>query len=838
MRGLRRLITLLLLLALVLGGAGLFLIRRPFPQTDGELSLAGLQDRVEVVRDRWGIPHIYATNARDLFFAQGYTHAQERLWQMDFWRHIGQGRLSEMFGSSQIDADKFLRSLGFTALAEEELATMDPEARAVLEAYADGVNAYLAGRGKTAVSLEYTVLALQNPSYEIEPWDPVDTLTWAKVMSWDLSGNMRAEITRALLAADLPIERVEQLYPPYPGDHPVIIPAGARSAPTIEASSLPKEAFPALLAAKQGAEAVWALTGGGFEGIGSNNWVVDGSRTQSGAPLLANDPHLAIQMPSIWFANGLHCVGDSPDCPYQLAGFSFAGTPGVIIGHNDRIAWGVTSQAVDTQDLYIERVNPDNPNQYEIDGEWVDFQTRTEVLRVAGGDPVTFAVRSTRHGPVISGTFLAEGELDGSAAVELPENYVVTLAWQTLDPSTLVEAILGMNTAANHDEFAAAIAKWDIAAQNVVYADVEGNIAYHPTGEIPIRKQGDGRYPVPGWTSDYDWVGVLTPDRLPFMLNPPRGFIETANQIVLPPGSSPFIGIEGAYGYRADRIEDLLAESRSHTVESMQEIQLDARDGGAPNVVPRLLDIAPGGSAKVEEIQSWLRAWSEGSRAYQVRAESVGAAVYQATWRHLLANTFWDELPEDKRPTRGGGSRWFEVVRLLLEDPDDPWWDDITTPLVEGRDEILYLSMIEAFDELTALLGENPNEWTWGGLHTATFRNQTLGKSGIAPIELLFNRAAPPRVSGSTSVVNAIGWDFDKGYEVTWLPSMRMVIDLADLARSTFIHTTGQSGHAFAEHYDDMIASWTDGSSLPMLWERDQVMREAASTLVMVPADG
>ena len=838
MRALKRLLSLVVILAITLGMLGVVLVRRPFPQAEGEIALPGLVDRVEVIRDEWGIPHIYASNPRDLFFAQGYIHAQERFWQMDFWRHIGSGRLSEMFGPSQLGTDKFLRSLGFEALAERELATMDPDQREILQWYADGVNAYLADRGKTAVSLEYTVLALQNPSYEIEPWTPVNTLTWAKVMSWDLSGNMRAEISRAVLARDLPLDRVEQLYPPYPSDHPVIIPAGGRSAQSTEVSTLPEAAVDALASAGRAAEQVWALTGGGFEGIGSNNWVVDGSRTESGAPLLANDPHLGIQMPSIWFANGLHCVGDSADCPYQLAGFSFPGTPGIIIGHNDRIAWGVTTEAVDTQDLFIERVNPDNPNQYEVDGEWLDFEVRIEVLEVAGGESVTFEVRSTRHGPVISGTFLEEGELDGSTALDLPDEYVVALAWQTLEPSTLVEAILGMNTASNPDEFAAAVAKWDIAAQNIVYADVDGNIAYYATGEVPIRSRGDGRYPVPGWSSEYDWVGVLTPDRLPSMLNPPRGFIETANQIVLPPGSTPFIGVEGAYGYRADRIEELLVASRSHTVESMQRIQLDARDGGAANIVPRLLEIAPSGSSKVAEIQSWLRAWSQGSRAYQARADSIGAAVYQATWRHLLANTFWDELPEEDRPTRAGGSRWFEVVTLLLERPDDPWWDDVATPQVEGRNEILFLSMIDAYDELVTLLGEDPNQWTWGRLHVATFENQTLGKSGIAPIERLFNRTAPMRVSGSTSVINAVGWDFDKGYQVTWLPSMRMVIDLADFSRSTYIHTTGQSGHAFHPNYDDLIDEWADGRQIPMYWTREQVEAAASTTLVLMRAGG
>ena len=835
MRVLKWLFWALVVLVLVFGIYGFWTVRRSFPTVDGTLEVPGLNDTVEVIRDDFGVPHIYASNSHDLFFAQGYTHAQERFWQMDFWRHIGAARLSEMFGESQVDTDIFLRSLDLVGLASRELEMMDPRARQVLEAYAEGVNAYLETHSPSEISLEYAILPLVNSGYEIEPWTPINTMTWAKMMSWDLSGNMRSEIARAVLSAELPVERVEQLYPPFPEDKPVIVPDDQVSSHTPTEVRLPRKAISVLRAAGERAEEVWALTGGGFEGIGSNNWVLGGTFTASGAPLLANDTHLAIQMPSIWFENGLHCVDGSGDCPYQLVGFSFAGTPGVVIGHNEHIAWGVTTEAADTQDLFIERVNPADPGQYEVDGEWVDFDVRTETIVVAGGDDVVFEARSTRHGPVISGTFLDEDELDDATAIQIPDEYVVAFSWQTLEPSTLVEAVLQLNLANDYAEFRDAMSKWDIAAQNVVYADVDGNIAYQSTGEIPTRARGDGRYPVPGWTSEYEWTGVVPFDDLPAMFNPPRGYIVTANQMVQRPGTLPFIGADSAFGYRGGRIEQMILGGTDQTVTDMQEMQMDARDDGAANLVPFLLDVADVNEARVIEVQARLDNWSRGSEAFQATGSSTGAAIYQATWRHLLINTFQDELPEDHWPS--GGSRWFEVVRNLLDTPDDPWWDDVTTEAVETRDDILFRSMVNAYDEVESLLGADVDGWSWGRLHIAHFENQTLGQSGIGPIEWLFNRTAPAEVGGSASIVRAVGWATDLSYEVDWVPSQRMVIDLADLDDSTFIHTTGQSGHAFHANYDDMIEPWTNGTHGPMYWDRDSVVAAAAATLTMVPPD-
>ncbi|HEU4894971.1 MAG TPA: penicillin acylase family protein, partial [Acidimicrobiia bacterium] len=686
MRWVKRIAVFLVIVVLAGAAYGVFTVRRSFPQVSGELGVAGLDGEVEVLRDSLGVPHVYASTQHDLFFAQGYTHAQDRFWQMDFWRHIGSGRLAEMFGEGQVETDMFLRSLGFEDIAEAEWAAMGSPAREILQAYADGVNAYLADNAGAEVSLEYAILALQNSGYEIEPWSPTDTLMWPKVMAWDLGANMDAEIDRAILGRHIDPDRVEQLYPPMPEDKPVIVETDASASGDEPSSlSLPDGAIDALIEAADGRGRVMAVTGGGFEGIGSNNWVAGGSMTASGLPLLANDTHLANQMPSIWYANGLHCVEPSPECGFDVVGFSFPGTPTVVIGHNGHHAWGVTNLAADTQDLFVERVDPDDPGRYELGGEMVEFDTRSETIVVAGGEDVNYEVRTTVHGPVISGTYVEADVFDDSTTAAVPDDYVVSMAWKALEPSSIIDAFIGINLAESQEEFASAVVSWDIAPQNLVYADVEGNIGYFATGELPVRASGDGRYPVPGWTGEFDWVGVVAQEEMPRLLNPPQGFVQSANQAVLRPGSSPFMSADSALGYRADRIVDLLEGNEAHDVTSMQQMQMDSRDGGAEVVIPYLLAIEPGNDAALGAVQTRLEGWSTGANALQASGRSAGAAVYMAVWRQILARTFHDELPEEQWPT--GGSRWFEVMRDLLDSPDDPWWDDVTTPATENRDD-------------------------------------------------------------------------------------------------------------------------------------------------------
>ncbi len=826
MRFLKRLAYSLLVLALVLSLGGIWLSRRSFPMIEGRLAVAGITTEVGITRDEDGIPHIRAENEHDLFFAQGYVHAQERFWQMDFWRHIGQGRLSEMFGESQLDTDVFLRSLGFTDLARAELEAAPERHRQILQAYSEGVNAYLATHRGSQVSLEYAVLSLQNRGYQPEPWEPIDTLTWARMMSWELRSNLDEEIERAAAAAVVGVDRANQLFPGFPDDKLTILGGAGVESPQVASSALMAAIRPAIdeLVAKD--DRLQALTGPTGLGIGSNNWVISGAHTASGLPLLADDPHLAVQMPSIWFENSLRCDA----CGIRLAGFSFAGVPGVVIGHNDRIAWGVTNFGPDTMDLFIEKVNPDDPTRYEVDGEWMPFETRTETIEVAGADPVEVQVLSSRHGPVLTGIY-GSADQDYTAAIgEVPDRFVVSLQWAALQPSTLLSAILGINEAHDWDEFRAAARLWDVASQNIVYADVDGNIGYQAPGRIPVRRSPGGQYPSIGWTTETDWTGWVPFEQLPSVHNPAGGIIATANQAPWRAGAGPYLGADFAHGYRGTRIYDVLNSFDGPiTADDFAALQLDARDLFAEEIMPNLLAVQ--GDAVVERAQALLGEWATGDEAFQARADSAPAALFYAVWEQIMARTFRDELPEVAWP--GGGARWFTVVRSLMEDPSDPYWDDVTTPEVEDRDAILATALAEGWNVVSDRLGKDPGKWRWGDLHTTAFENQSLGQSGIAPIEAIFNRGGF-RPDGTSSVVDATSWS-PGSFEVTWSPSMRMIVDLADFAASRTIHTTGQSGHAFHDHYIDFAPRWESGAYHPMRWTDEQVDESTEGVLVLIP---
>ena len=816
---------------------------RSFPQIDGEIKLEGLDGSVDVYRDHMGIPHIYATTLHDLFFAQGYVHAQDRFWQMDVWRHIGSGRLSEMFGSGQVETDSFLRTLGWRVTAEKEWEEMEPESKIILQAYTDGVNAYLKDHDGTALSLEYAILKLLTPSYKIEPWTPVHSLTWGKAMAWDLRGNMGEEIERAVLLKTLTKEQVDQLFPPYPKDHPLIVnkigDETSANAPVQSAAfEVPEET---LMTLERNVSLMDLVLGPAGDGMGSNSWALSGKLTSTGMPLLANDPHLSVQMPSIWYQIDLHCRPESDKCPYEMSGFTFAGVPGVIIGHNNHIAWGFTNVGPDVMDLYIEKVNHENSDQYEVNGQWVDFEARTEIVNVGGGEPVEITVRLTRHGPVISDTYgPVKDKVDPKdkkaepfkdrAGIELPEQYVIALRWTALEPGSPFHAIWGFNKAQHWSGFRTAAATFTVPSQNLLYADTEGNIGYQTPGHIPIRRNGDGRFPVPGWTDDYEWTGYIHFQELPYTFNPAEGYIATANNQIPPYDYQYLITTDWDYGFRANRIVDMIKNAPSKIdIPYIQKMQGDAFDTNAEVFVPKLMQMDAKFAKPNEAIAfDMLKNWD-----YQAKADSTAAAIFEAFWRHLLQNTFNDNLPERYWPD--GGSRWNEVMRNMVKIPNDPFWDDKTTKdVVETREDIIKKSFSDGIAELERIFGKEPSKWNWGDMHVSTFRNGTLGESGVGPIETLFNRGPYP-TSGGEAIVNATGWSVIDGYEVNWLPSMRMIVDLGDLQNSVTVHTTGQSGHAYHPHYDDMAPLWSTVQYYPMLWNEQAVVSDVEGHLVLMP---
>ena len=840
---------------MVATGLVVWSVRRAFPELEGELTLPGLSAPVTVYRDQYGIPQIYAENLDDLFQAQGFVHAQDRFWEMDFRRHVTAGRLAELFGEAQVPTDAFLRTLGWRRVAEQEWSRLPGELRGHLQAYADGVNAWIEQTGGAepsgAKSLEYTVLGLLNSDYTVEPWSPVEALAWFKAMAWDLRGNMEDEITRAvLLASGLTRDQVEALYPEYPYDeHAPIVDderwESAEDDPVARpATGAVVEAAPALAALSAAIGDLPELLGRAGIGIGSNSWVVSGEHTATGKPLLANDPHLGPSMPGIWYQVGLHC-----SCGYEVEGFSFSGSPGVVIGHNGRIAWGFTNLGPDVTDLYLEKVDGD---RYFDGEEWVPVTSREEVIKVAGGEPVTITVRSTRHGPLLSdrsqemltvagsppvnpsGTPVPSvvpqptPSLDGAAA-GVPEPaqeapYAIALRWTALDPGQTAEALFALNTATDWESFRAAAARFEVPSQNLVYADLDGNIGYQSPGRIPIREAGDGRWPVPGWDPTYDWNEFIPFDELPSVFNPDEGWIVTANQAVVGPAYPYLLTDDWSYGFRSQRIRDLLADridAGPIDAEVIRQLQFDNHNGMAPALVGAVRNLTDRPAA-AELLLDW---------DFQQSAESPAAALYNVLWRNVLARTF-DELPEHRKAD--GGDRWWVVVGDLLREPRSPWWDDAGTPSVETRDEILSLALTDAVAELSSLQGDDPNQWRWGALHPITLENATFGTSGIAPIEWLFNRGPEP-ASGGDSTVNATSWDARDGYQVDWVPSMRMIVDLSDLDKSRWVQLTGNSGHAFHPNYADQFPLWRVGENLPMLWDRASIEAAATHTLTLRP---
>ncbi len=798
-RNTRRLILALLgvvaVLALVAAVGVWYAGIRPLPPTTGALSVPGLQAPVTVYRDSWGIPHIFARDATDLFMAQGYIQAGDRLWQMEFQRRTGHGRLSEILGAATLSTDRFLRTLGITQAAQADLDMMDPATRAYIDAYSRGVNAYIDSH-RSNLPIEFTLLGVTP-----EPWTPVDSLVWGKMIAWDLGGNWETELLRARIVALLGAEAAQQLLPTYPATGPLIIPAETNAyrdlgAPDVAAASAAINRWLSPVKA----------------GIGSNNWVVGGEKTASGKPLLANDPHLGIRLPSVWWEVGLHGGG------YNVVGAGLVGVPGVIIGHNDRIAWGVTNAVADVQDLYLEHMRglaTDAP-EAEYQGQWYPATVRYETIKVKGKPDEITRVVTTRHGPLLN--YVVSG-------LEQP----MAFKWTAISaPNELFRAFVQLNRAQNFQDFRDALRYFAVPAQNFVYADVDGNIGYQMPGRIPRRAQGQGLVPVPGWTGEGEWIDSIPFDELPTMYNPPAHFIATANNKVIADDYPYFISAEWAAPYRARRITDILSQGSGLTVADMQALQADTQQLFSQKLQGYVSQVQPQGWLQEEALKA-VRAW--GGRN---DTDSAGAAILEVAYKELLPRLLADELPKSVyEDYLRESSMHHMLVDALLDDANNPWWDDKQTPQRETRDEMLTQAFAAAVDWLGRQYGDVPAEWKWGRLHTATFQHTPLGQSGIVPLERLLNRGPIPARGGLS--VNAAGFSYQKPYPVSSLASYRQVIDLAHLAASQAMHTTGQSGQPFSRYYDNMIQPWQRVEYHPMPFDEASLQATHADRLTLTP---
>jgi penicillin amidase len=894
-----RLIVLVLVLAVIGGIAygaywSISTVRASFPQTTGSITLDGLSGPVDVKRDGYGIPQIYASSDEDLFMAQGYVQAQDRFYEMDVRRHMTSGRLSEMFGKSQVENDEFLRTLGWDRIAKEEYDTkLSASTKKYLRAYAKGVNAYLQGKDGKDISLEYAALGFTN-DYKPQKWTPVDSVSWLKAMAWDLRGNMQDEIDRALMTSRLGPQQIQDLYPPYPySRNKPIVQEGQYSELTgtfqqngatgssqgttgTTGSSTSGTAGSGLTSQLAGLynvlDNVPTAVGVNGQGIGSNSWVVSGKHTITGKPLLANDPHLSASLPSVWYQMGLHCRTVSGKCQYDVTGYTFAGMPGVIIGHNAKIAWGMTNSGVDVTDLYLEKVTA---NGYLYDGKVRPFKTREETIKVAGGTSKSIVVRQTRDGmPLLSDrddelVQVGKKATVNTAAPDRGDGYGIALRWTALDPGTSMDAVFALDKAADWSDFRAAAALFDVPSQNLIYADSQ-HIGYTLPGKIPTRSSSDdGSLPAPGWDSKYKWTGFIEQDELPYEYDPERGYIVTANQAVIDKDKYPYtLTTDWGYGTRSQRITDLIEskikDGGKISTDDMRQMQLDNSSEIAKLLVPRLLKLNLD-DPEVRQAQKLLEGWD-----YTQEADSAAAAYFNAVWRNILKLAFGNKLPKelrvkgqclwvDKIDSTGpldddtkvrecgqrdadqaqpdGGDRWFEVVRVLLDKPDSDWWKTPksgTRPALHNRDQLLARAMSDARWELTAKLGKDIDTWSWGRLHRLFLKNQTLGTEGPKILQYVLNRG-PWKLSGGEATVNASGWNAAGGYNVVWVPSMRMVVNLADLDKSKWINLTGASGHAYSAHYTDQTGKWAKGELLPWSFSDKAVDKSTSDTLVLQP---
>ncbi|MFF8533325.1 penicillin acylase family protein [Streptomyces sp. NPDC015532] len=895
-----RLFLIVLVLAIIGGIAfgaywSISTVRASFPQTKGSIRIDGLSGPVTVQRDGNGIPQVYASSDADLFMAQGFVQAQDRFYEMDVRRHMTSGRLSEMFGAGQVKNDEFLRTLAWDRIAKKEYDTkLSASTKKYLQAYSQGVNAYLAGRSAKEISLEYAALGFTN-DYTPTRWTPVDSVAWLKAMAWDLRGNMQEEIDRSLMTSRLGPKQIADLYPDYPYSRNKTIvregaydsvtgtysPSGAASASTAGTGLTGGTAAPSgfqsqLSGLYKVLDDLPTAVGVNGNGIGSNSWVVAGSHTITGKPLLANDPHLSASLPSVWYQMGLHCTVVSAKCQYDVSGYTFAGMPGVVIGHNADMAWGMTNSGVDVTDLYLEKITGQG---YEYDGKVLPFTTRKETIKVAGGAARTIVVRQTQDGmPLLSDRDDELVQVGKKATVdaEAPDRgdgYAIALRWTALDPGRTMDAVFAMDKASDWSEFRKAAASFEVPSQNLVYADgagASGNIGYQLPGKIPTRAKGDdGSLPSPGWDSKYRWTGYIKQSALPYEYNPKRGYIVTANQAVVDPDKYPYtLTTDWGYGTRSQRITDLI-ESKTRggakiSTDDMRQMQLDNSSEIAKLIVPKLLKIdVP--DKDVRDAQKLLEGWD-----YTQDADSAAAAYFNATWRNILKLAFGNKLPKELRvkgqclwveraDTTGpadedqtvrecgerepdqaqpdGGDRWFEVIRKIIDDEHDDWWKlprTRTEDATATRDDLFRRALTDARWELTAKLGKDIDTWSWGRLHRLFLKNQTLGTEGPGFLQYMLNRG-PWNLSGGEATVNATGWNAAGGYGVVWVPSMRMVVNLGDLDKSKWINLSGASGHAYSAHYTDQTEKWAKGELLPWAFTKQAVDKATSDTLVLKP---
>jgi len=783
--------------------------QRVLPQTEGVQPAPGLIAPVRIERDADGIPTLRAATLPDAVYALGVVHAQDRLWQLETHRRIGAGRLAEAFGAGALETDRFLRALGVRHAAKAQWAAMRGEARAIVLAYTAGINSVL--RTLRARPPEFLILGLQP-----EDWSPVDTLAWAIMMSWDLGGNWSSELLRLQLSARLPAARIAELMPAAPGgslpataDYPALYRTLGLDGRTRQAfADLPGRAPPS-----------------GVEGVGSNNWVVAGTHSTTGRPLLANDPHLKLSAPALWYLVRIEVPG------LKLAGASIPGLPGVMLGQNEHVAWGFTNTGPDVQDLYLEQIQADDPGRYRTPDGSAAFETLSETIRVRGGPDVPIIARRTRHGPVLSDAGVGQGLL---GAKERP-GYVLAMRWTALDADVdPVTPWLGMQRARSLPEFVAAANGWTGAMQNMAVADREGRIGFVAPGRLPLRGPAHdlhGLAPAPGWEARYDWQGFVPADQTPRAFDPPRGWLATANQRIIDSAYPHFVTHEWALPYRQQRIEQLLAARPRHSLDDLGAIQADVQSLAVRPMLPWLLKARPRHDL-LADVRQQLAGFDG-----RMDAASVAPLVFWAWSRQFTLAVFGDEIGRAALEKSMATRNWRDALEGVLA-RDDAWWcDDKATPAVETCATMNDRALGLAIEELRERFGPDVEHWRWSRALQARAEHRPFSR--VPVLRELFELRTP--VGGDTYTVNVarVSMQPDAATGELYLnehgPSLRALYDVGDPARSRVMTSSGQSGIVLSPLYRRFVQPWATVRSVP-LWPAEPP--EATLTLQPMPRNG
>jgi penicillin amidase len=818
---LRLVLALVVLAALALAGA-YFYLQWSLPREEGEIRLAGLQEPVEVLRDAYGIPHIRAASLEDAMYTLGFLHAQDRLWQMEVNRRTAAGRLAEIFGEPALETDRFLRTLGVRRSAEANFKRLDKETQALLQTYAAGVNAFM--KTSPVMPVEFWLTGAK-----FEPWTPADSIGWTKMMAWDLGGNWRNELLRMRLAKTLPLARIHEFLPPYPGEAPLEI-ADLRKLYTALEKEVPRVAaredgaspVPGQPSAWTGALLARALPGSGYdpqdgaEGLGSNNWAVSGARSATGKPLLANDPHLGLTAPAVWYFAHITAPG------FEAIGATLPGVPAIVLGRNSHFAWGFTNTGPDVQDLYLERL--DGAGNYLTPEGPKAFAVYDETIKVKGGKDVQLQVRVSRHGPVIS-------DVLRTAQEAAPRGHVVALQWTALREDDLtMQAASKMAHAKDWPGFVAALRDYHSPQQNIVYADTQGNIGFVAAGRVPIRKPENdlkGLAPAPGWLAKYDWAGFVPYEELPRAHNPADGTIVTANHRITPRGYGHYITSEWQPPYRANRISELLGALPRHSIGSFARIQGDVVSLPVKELLPRLARVTPKSD--------------EGRRALMLLSKWDGAMVddrpepliVSAWWRAFSRAIYADELGD---AFRGNWLSRAQFVLNVLNDKDRQgrWCDNVRTKAVEHCDDLLAATLDSALNDLKKRYGDDMAAWRWGAAHYARHEHRPFGRvSWLAP---LFDITVPtPGDAYTVNVGRNRMEDNARPFANTHAASLRAIYDLSNLENSLYIHSAGQSGNVFSPHYRSFTQAWAKGEYIPMVMDQKRIEAGGVKRLGLVP---